>query len=573
MRMAAVLVLGLGLTSLGMVPRAAIAAWPADPLVNVPVCTATGDQQWPASVSDGTGGVIVAWTDVRSGGDYSYSDIYVQRISATGVAQWAVDGVPLCTAPGSQSDVALGMISDGAGGAIVTWHDFRSGTNYHIYAQRISGAGAPLWTADGVVVCGAAGTQQSPKIVTDGSGGGIIGWVDFRNGNYDIYAQRISSAGVPAWGPDGVAVCTATGFQEDPALVADGSGGAIVCWTDQRSGPSYTDSDIYAQRLSSSGAPQWAANGVPLCTATGADQSPQLTGDGLGGAIVSWFDFRSGDYDIYAQRISSAGSTQWTADGVALCVAPGEQAAPAILPDGAGGAIVSWRDIRSGSDYDVYSQRISQAGATQWAANGVALCTSAGDQYEPTLVSDGSGGAIATWADYRSGFGDIYAQRISAAGAPQWTSDGVAVCTAPGNQNVPAIATDGSGGGIVAWHDHRGGVSDDIYAQRISSTGALGGGAAVGPSAPPAFGLERLSPNPARGGALRVRFSLPAGGDASLELLDVAGRRIASREVGSLGAGTHTLTMDGPRHLAPGLYMLRLRQGGRMQAERVTMLE
>ena len=97
-----------------LLPRPAVAAWPTDPLVNVPLCTATGNQYSPTSVSDGAGGAIVAWYDSRSG---TY-DIYAQWISAGGTVQWAANGVALCSATGEQQNPRIA--SDGAGGAIVT---------------------------------------------------------------------------------------------------------------------------------------------------------------------------------------------------------------------------------------------------------------------------------------------------------------------------------------------------------------------------------------------------------------------------------------------------------------------
>jgi hypothetical protein len=80
---------------------------------------------------------------------------------------------------------------------------------------------------------------------------------------------------------------------------------------------------------------------VPLCTATGNQNAPASVSDGAGGAIVTWYDNRGGDLDIYAQRLNSAGTPQWTADGVALCAATGDQRYPTIASDGAGGAIVT----------------------------------------------------------------------------------------------------------------------------------------------------------------------------------------------------------------------------------------
>ena len=54
----------------------------------------------------------------------------------------------------------------------------------------------------------------------------------------------------------------------------------------------------------------------------------------------------------------------------------------------------------------------------QWMVDGVALCEATDIQAELMVVSDGSGGAIATWSDYRSGeSSDIYAQRVHADGS------------------------------------------------------------------------------------------------------------------------------------------------------------
>ncbi len=52
----------------------------------------------------------------------------------------------------------------------------------------------------------------------------------------------------------------------------------------------------------------------------------------------------------------------------------------------------------------------------QWSANGVAICTANNYQYGPNLIGDDAGGAIITWDDKRSGFYDIYAQRVDANG-------------------------------------------------------------------------------------------------------------------------------------------------------------
>ncbi len=115
-------------------------------------------------------------------------------------------------------------------------------------------------------------------------------------------------------------ISTASGNQDFPTIVSDGSGGAIITWQDYRGG----SNDVYAQRINASGVVQWTVDGVAISTITGSSQnSPTITSDGLGGAIITWTDTRSGNADIYAQRINASGVVQWTANGVAISTASG----------------------------------------------------------------------------------------------------------------------------------------------------------------------------------------------------------------------------------------------------------
>ncbi|MCC6349545.1 MAG: T9SS type A sorting domain-containing protein [Candidatus Eisenbacteria bacterium] len=458
------------------------AAWPNSPFTNLPLCTAADNQETPRIIPDGTGGAIVTWQDFRSGTNY---DIFAQHVLASGAVDpaWPADGRALCTAANDQN---LPMIvPDDSGGAIVTWQDGRSGTNWDIYAQHVLASGAvdPAWPADGRALCTAANYQIYPMIAPDGSGGAIVTWQDIRNGGfYNIYVQHVLASGAvdPAWPADGRALITMANNQTDPMIVPDGSGGVIVTWEDYRSG---TVSDIYAQHLLASGAvdPAWPTGGNALCTAAGDQNSPMIVPDGAGGAIVTWYDLRSGtNFDIYAQHVLASGAVDgaWPTDGRALCTAANDQFYQQIVADGAGGAIVTWQDYRSGTNFAIYAQHVLASGAVEpaWPADGRALCTAANNQYSPTIVADGAGGAIVTWVDYRSGNYDIYAQHVLTSGAVDgaWPTDGRGLCTAANTQNYPIIAPDGSGGAIVAWTDYRSGTGSDIYAQRVEGFGRLG---------------------------------------------------------------------------------------------------
>ena len=94
---------------------------------------------------------------------------------------------------------------------------------------------------------------------------------------------------------------------------------------------------------------------------------------------------------------------------------------------------------------------------------------------------------------------------------------------------------------------------------------------AVGPQPSAVFALDGVRPNPAVGRTLNVSFSLPAARRARLELLDVMGRLVASADVGAMGAGGHVVDLAAGRPLAPGLYLVRLTQGGEARTARVVV--
>ncbi len=392
-------------------PSGLVVLWTKENPENAVISTALNDQESPQLIPDGTGGAILAWEDSRGGTTF---DIYAQRVDSTGALLWSADGIAVSTAANNQR--ALQLIPDGAGGAILAWQDFRGGSTSDIYAQRVDGAGALLWSANGIAVSTAANNQGVLQLIPDGAGGAIIAWEDFRSGtSSDIYAQRVTSAGTLLWPTNGIAVSTAVNNQNDLQLISDDAGGAIIAWQDFRSGPT---SDIYAQRVDGAGSTLWSGNGVAVCTAANGQGTLQLTPDGTGGAIIVWQDLRSGTtFDLYAQRVNGGGGPIWPANGIILSTAANDQYSPHLVPDGYGGAIIAWRDSRGGTTSDIYAQRVSGAGLLLWPADGIAVSTAADSQGALQLIPDGAGGAIIAWQDPRSGTNyDIYAQEISAGG-------------------------------------------------------------------------------------------------------------------------------------------------------------
>lgn len=344
-------------------------------------------------------------------------------------------------------------------------------------SAALTSPSAADWPHQGTPVSVAASDQITPVILDMGDGEVIIAWIDRRNDSGDIYAQRLNSYGVPLWTENGVPVCTQDSLQLSVGIVSDGAGGAILAWDDNRSG----EWDIYAQRIDGDGTPLWTADGVVVSQADSTQMSPVIAADAAGGAIIAWRDTRADTTDIYAQRVDESGVPLWTADGESVCIAPGYQFEPEIAPDGAGGAIIVWNDYRNGSFSDLYAQRVDADGNMLWTHNGEPLAIESGSQYKTSIAPDGEGGAVFAWEDSRGARSLIYGQKFDDTGTALWTVNGIALGSViagdDSTQMNPVALPDGEGGAFVFWQDFWEDILPDdhydIYGQRVSAAGAL----------------------------------------------------------------------------------------------------
>jgi hypothetical protein len=536
------------------------AMWVPD---GVGICTMTGNQLNARIIPDGTGGAIMAWQDGRG----SFFNVFAQRVDADGVIQWTADGVAVC--PAGRSRVSPQLVSDGEGGAIITWEDSGTGNGEDIYAQRLNSSGAVMWAVGGVVVCGATGNQYAPEIVSDGAGGAVICW---RAGGYTegrAYAQRVDASGEALWTADGVRLCSTSASQWDPDLASDDAHGAIVTWYDRRSNTNY---DIYAQRIDASGAVRWGAAGAAVATETHDQIYPEIACDGAGGAVIVWADLRNSNYcDVYAQRIDTLGNPMWGSGTVAVAAATGYQSAAQIIPDEAGGAVIAWNDSR-GTSNDIYAQRLSVTGMAQWGG-GVIVCDALLSQDIPALAPDGTGGAVIAWRDARNSDSDddIYAQRVDGLGGTRWVTNGAGVCVQRNAQDQVQVVSDGEGGAIFVWRDYRTGASSDIYATALTEYGTGVDDRAT----PGASYLSQNFPNPFNPATV-IAFGLGKPAVASLRIYDAAGRLVRVLVEGNRAAGQYTELWDGRdasgSAVASGVYFCRLDAGTFTQTKKAVLL-
>ncbi|MFC2068002.1 hypothetical protein ACFLTP_03205 [Chloroflexota bacterium] len=242
-----------------------------DALGNI-IWTMKGFNAWAIyrAVSNGSGGALLLLYINGSG--------YLQNISSEGILLWGKDGVYVGEIEKrnySNGDInyELDMVGDGYGGAIIVWQEKLTETE-KIYAQRVSNDGETLWGNNGIPVSIAIVDQKSPKMTSDGNGIFIVIWTSISKTPpfYDsnIYAQKLNNNGQLLWSKQGVPVIddskfipqpTRLTYQSRPQLSADGSGGAIIAWYENRRTP---DDDQFAQRVNASGEILWNRGGVSL---------------------------------------------------------------------------------------------------------------------------------------------------------------------------------------------------------------------------------------------------------------------------------------------------------------------
>lgn len=581
--------------------------WPHDgrPL------TSFGIQQYtPALIADATGGAIVTWAEFRDSPD---ADIFAQHILVSGLidSAWPIDGVPVCEADNEQFQQTI--VTDGVGGAIIAWRDRRLEVEFNIFAQHVLASGVVdnTWPVDGLVLCTAPYNQDSPRSVSDGTGGAIIAWIDSRDGNEDVYAGHVLFSGHPdpAWPVDGRALCTESSSQLYPAIAPDGSAGAIVSWADRRHGPYY---DIYSSHITATGQVdvEWPIDGRAVSTAIIEQRYPQSVADGTGGVIIVWQDERDNVYDqLYAQRVDRYG---WLGNPAPSIIAIHDE------PNDQGGIVtLHWNASYLDSalfdrigEYWVLREPINMGGEWEHVATVVASNSPIYSCQAPTPgdSTEGSGYNTNFRIEARDAKSSGHWESISVVG---YSVDNIAPATPA---NLRGQYSDGST--LLSWNAnaepdiatyrlHRGeqagfNIAPDNFVAIVVDTtytdaanapycyklaavdvhgnvGAFASVLPVGTVGAPVVGrasliLDGIRPNPTRASVLTVRFELPSSESATLELLDLAGRRVTTNDLHSLGRGRHAISLSVGSRLRPGLYVLRLSQGMNVQTTRVVIL-
>jgi len=271
-----------------------------------------------------------------------------------------------------------------------------------------------------------------------------------------------------------LAVCDTTGEQALAKIGSTSDGGCYISWFDTRSG-SY---NVYLQRLDPAGNKLLAPNGLLV---SGNPQDTWITDydllvDDNDNAIITFSDIRnSGNLNPFVYAISPNGDFLWGANGIDLNPTTDFQANPKLAKTSDGNIVVTW--IIAASRYQVGLQKISPAGVKLWGANPIVL-TSVTEGYNyPDVVTSDSDGVIlfhtATTGSFPAQTVKLRAKKINSSGSIDWEVNiqdlgRIAAFT------IPKVYSDNNNGGLIAWHDDRDMNNlQSGFVQRVSSSGTL----------------------------------------------------------------------------------------------------
>lgn len=438
----------------------------------ISLCKERGDQMGPAVAYDSIDNeYLVTWADYRNG----TWDIYAQRVAPDGgfpSSEFVVSDAP--------NDQAVPEIAynNTDNQYLVAWRDNRSDPDlYGVYGRRVLGGDGPIGDEIAISV------SQSPMVslvypnvsynAVDNEY--LVVW-DLSTGNgvdRDIYGRRVSSGGTVQG--DEFLVAAAVNDQMGPVAAHNGNDEYLVVWTDERY-YDVTSYDIYGQRVANDGALE--GFNFPISVSTAGQRHPGLAHNPTTNEyLVAWHDQDSPltGKDIYAQLVFS--SSYLKGDYFAVSTVAGDQEhATVAYGTVADEYLVVWSDGRNfaTSEWDIYGQRISSAGVL--TGTEIIVCSEIGAQQFPAVAYDGDlDEYLVVWQDSRATETDIYGQRITGAGVLTGTE--ISISTALGDQAQPVVAYNSAQVEyLVVWEDERAGAGNlDIYGQRVSSTGSLVG--------------------------------------------------------------------------------------------------
>ncbi len=399
-------------------------------------------------------------------------------------AQWFDGGALVSSADGGR--FLGGVLSDGGGGAFVSWADYRSGMAPSLpdaFAQHIRGDGTvdPSWPTAGLRLCPAGGSKYGARLESDDGGGFIAVWRDYRDPLPDsswvleLYANRFDAAGsiAPGWPIEGLRLSSVRSYGTPVLTCPDGAGGVYVAWESaiQNQYGQYNEGDLQLQRVSANGtiAAGWPSDGIAITKTPYGEYLRASLSDGSGGAYLVW----DADADGHSHAIRIAPdatvSAGWPEVGIDLS---NERSfgVTGVAAEG-GGLILFWAPSSAAyPPLGLKATRINSDGtiASGWPAAGLTV-SSLGASQPLSCAGTSDGGVVVVWARFTPGQVAIYAQKVAPNGTvPEgWPLDGIEIVTNPSYLQGMIAASDGNGGAYLVWEENYSAANSTFYGSAV----------------------------------------------------------------------------------------------------------
>ncbi len=379
-----------------------------------------------------------------------------------------------------------------------------------------------------------------------------IVWMDYRDGNYEIYYKRSTNAGIN-WGPD-TRLTNNSADSFNPSISLTYLAGSVihVVWHDYRDG----NSEIYYKR-SSDGGSTWGSD-TRLTNSSFESFSPSVANSGST-IHVCWHDNRNGNYEVYYKR-SADGGISWGTD-TRLTIQNDPSMLSSIASDGLNISIV-WRDNRDANN-EIYFKR-SVDGGINWGTD-TRLTTNYAISDYPAVTISGSIVHV-VWDDQRDANDEIYYKRSTDLGL-NWEPD-TRLTNAALVSDRAFISVSGQVVHIV-WHDYRDGNAEIYY--KINPTGSAVGLSSVHSELPVESRLEQNYPNPFNP-VTNFRFRIHEYNLVNLTIYDVSGKEKAIIVNEKLNPGIYEMQWDASAYPG-GVYFYRLVSGSYSQTRKLALIK
>ena len=441
-----------------------LAQWVNNPSENTKLVIDGADPIDISAVEDSRGGAFIFWQDNKNG---FQNETFFTHVDNNGKVTLRADGKKVTSLSGPEE----GPVSapNLPGSAIVVWKDITLSKSGSLYAQRVTSNGSYVWGSEGIEITKGDNDVSNYSVCADKNGDAFVSYVSKEPdvaGGYKLEVQKINPNGQLLIHGDSTVISSSFDRKNFTSIIPDEEGGAYVLWLEYHNNKSM----LLAQRIDSSGKSIWGKKPVEVSSSLHNVILYTVKRLNFPAIYVAWQTQKS-DKDIYHQIINEHGKNLWTAGGRLATPQKGNQINPgATIADSS--IILCWTDD-NGKNKDVYLQKFNRHGKALWGRSALPVIKYKGEQFGQKIIPDGKGGAIVSWVDMRndSTFADIYAQKIDANGKAIWDSLGLKVGS---NYNTLksylSLVTDDNGGAIAIFKNKRN-SKNNIYGQRIFNSG------------------------------------------------------------------------------------------------------